>query len=159
MELVAEFLSELPALRVLDVLGSPTRRRILWQLGRKPHAVGELARAVQLSQPALSQHLRVLEKAGLVACHRRPADRRLRVYVLTAFEVSEVQRFLADLRHFSDKPQIVSALEAMSGRGSFAEEEDDEQLFEQPARREAWVTEADLRDTSIGYDRSRRYRG
>lgn len=79
--------------------------------------------------------------------------------MLTAFEVSEAQGFLADLRHFSDKPQVVSVLEAMSGRRSSAEDEDDEEIFEEPARREAWVTEADLRDTSIGYDRSRRYRG
>jgi DNA-binding transcriptional ArsR family regulator len=53
--------------RVLDALGDPTRRRILELLRAEPAAVGELARRLPVSRPAVSQHLRVLEDCGLVA--------------------------------------------------------------------------------------------
>jgi DNA-binding transcriptional ArsR family regulator len=50
----------------LTALADPTRRAILARLRRRPHAVGELARAVSVTQPAASQHLAVLRKARLV---------------------------------------------------------------------------------------------
>ncbi|MQY27903.1 ArsR/SmtB family transcription factor [Nocardia aurantia] len=52
----------------LDALGDPTRRAIFERLGRGPCAVGELAAELPVSRPAVSQHLKVLEKAGLVTC-------------------------------------------------------------------------------------------
>ena len=56
----------------MDALGDPTRRRIL-ELVRDtgPTAVGALAEHVPVSRPAVSQHLRVLEGAGLVRCTRQ----------------------------------------------------------------------------------------
>ncbi|CAM4109201.1 ArsR family transcriptional regulator [Nocardia ninae] len=42
------------------------RRTILERLAEKPQAVGELARALPISRPAVSQHLKVLKDAGLV---------------------------------------------------------------------------------------------
>jgi len=65
--------------RVLDALGDPTRRAIFERLGRGPIAVGELARQLPVSRPAVSQHLRVLTEAGLVVA--RPAGTR-RLYGL-----------------------------------------------------------------------------
>jgi DNA-binding transcriptional ArsR family regulator len=50
----------------LDALGDPTRRAIFERLGRGPCAVGELARDLPVSRPAVSQHLKVLKQAGLV---------------------------------------------------------------------------------------------
>ena len=50
----------------LTALADPTRRAILARLRRRPHAVGELARAVSVTQPAASQHLAVLRRAHLV---------------------------------------------------------------------------------------------
>lgn len=50
----------------LDALGDPTRRAIFERLGRGPCAVGELARELPVSRPAVSQHLKVLKQAGLV---------------------------------------------------------------------------------------------
>ncbi|HZC26251.1 MAG TPA: metalloregulator ArsR/SmtB family transcription factor [Actinopolymorphaceae bacterium] len=50
----------------LDALGDPTRRAIFERLGRGPSAVGELARDLPVSRPAVSQHLKVLKAAGLV---------------------------------------------------------------------------------------------
>ncbi len=50
----------------LDAMGDPTRRAIFERLGRGPCAVGELARDLPVSRPAVSQHLKVLKDAGLV---------------------------------------------------------------------------------------------
>jgi DNA-binding transcriptional ArsR family regulator len=50
----------------LDALGDPTRRAIFERLGQGPCAVGELARELPVSRPAVSQHLKVLKAAGLV---------------------------------------------------------------------------------------------
>lgn len=48
-------------------LGDPTRLAIFERLGDGSHSVGELADALPVSRPAVSQHLRVLKDAGLVA--------------------------------------------------------------------------------------------
>jgi DNA-binding transcriptional ArsR family regulator len=62
-----------------SALGDPTRRAIFERLAERPSAVGELARALPVSRPAVSQHLRVLKDAGLVI--DRPAGAR-RIYQL-----------------------------------------------------------------------------
>ena len=61
----------------LNALGDATRRAIFEQLAEGPKPVGELARALPVSRPAVSQHLRVLKSAGLVS--DRPLGTR-RVY-------------------------------------------------------------------------------
>jgi len=63
----------------LDALGDPTRRAIIARLRKGPMPVGELARAFPISRPAISQHLRILKLAKLVA--DRPAGNR-RLYQL-----------------------------------------------------------------------------
>lgn len=50
----------------MDALGDPTRRHVLLLLRGGERAVGEIARDVPVSRPAVSQHLRVLRDAGLV---------------------------------------------------------------------------------------------
>ncbi|MGD1049591.1 MAG: metalloregulator ArsR/SmtB family transcription factor [Solirubrobacteraceae bacterium] len=60
----------------MAALGDPTRREIFERLADGPIAVGELARGLPVSRPAVSQHLRVLKHAGLVR-DRREANRRL----------------------------------------------------------------------------------
>jgi len=59
-----------------SALADPTRRAIFERLARGPRAVGELAGEFPVSRPAVSQHLRVLKDAGLVA-DRREGNRRL----------------------------------------------------------------------------------
>ena len=51
---------------MLAALADPTRREIFERLAQKPQAVGDLARGLPVSRPAVSQHLRVLKSAGLV---------------------------------------------------------------------------------------------
>src|SRR5438309_475262 len=60
----------------IGALGDPTRRAIFEQLQGGPRAVGEIARELPVSRPAVSQHLRVLKDAGLVT-ERREGTRRL----------------------------------------------------------------------------------
>jgi DNA-binding transcriptional ArsR family regulator len=63
----------------LTALGDPTRRAIFERLAERPAAVGELARELPVSRPAVSQHLKVLKAAGLVI--DRPEGPR-RIYQL-----------------------------------------------------------------------------
>lgn len=65
------------AAHALDALGNQTRRDILRLLREGPRPVGALAADLPVSRPAVSQHLRLLEEAALVAHHR---DGRQRVY-------------------------------------------------------------------------------
>jgi DNA-binding transcriptional ArsR family regulator len=60
-------------------LGDPTRRRVVDRLRRRPHAVGELAEALRISQPAASHQLKVLRRARLV---RVVPEGRRRMYHL-----------------------------------------------------------------------------
>jgi DNA-binding transcriptional ArsR family regulator len=57
-------------------LGDPTRREIFSRIAERPRAVGELARELPVSRPAVSQHLRVLKDAGLVM-DRAEGNRRI----------------------------------------------------------------------------------
>jgi DNA-binding transcriptional ArsR family regulator len=50
-----------------DAIGDRTRRTIMLSLAERPRAVGELAAELPVSRPAVSQHLKVLKDAGLVA--------------------------------------------------------------------------------------------
>jgi DNA-binding transcriptional ArsR family regulator len=61
---------------VLDALGDPTRRAVLDLVGGGERAVGEIARRLPVSRPAVSQHLRVLKDARLVRA-RQEGNRRL----------------------------------------------------------------------------------
>jgi DNA-binding transcriptional ArsR family regulator len=63
----------------LAALADPTRRAIFERIAGQPSAVGELARELPVSRPAVSQHLKVLKDAGLVV--DRPAGNR-RIYQL-----------------------------------------------------------------------------
>jgi DNA-binding transcriptional ArsR family regulator len=60
----------------LDALGDSTRRQVFELLRAGPRSVGDLAVGLPVSRPAVSQHLRVLEEAGLVT-HRREGTRHL----------------------------------------------------------------------------------
>ena len=75
-------------------LGDRTRRTIFERVALRPCAVGELARGLPVSRPAVSQHLRVLKQAGLVI--DRPAGNR-RIYEVNRDGLAELR---ADLDQF-----------------------------------------------------------
>ena len=75
----------------LGALGDPTRRLIFEQLARGPRAVGELADALPISRPAVSQHLKALKEAGLVV--DRPVGTR-RIYHVNPSGVAVLRAYL-----------------------------------------------------------------
>jgi DNA-binding transcriptional ArsR family regulator len=64
--------------RVLHALSSPVRREILWLVGDQERPAGEIAAAVHVSAPTVSEHLKVLRDAGLVAMRVDGSFRRYR---------------------------------------------------------------------------------
>jgi DNA-binding transcriptional ArsR family regulator len=75
----------------LGLLGDPTRRAIFELLARRPCSVGQLARQLPVSRPAVSQHLRVLKDGGLVVSR---AEGTRRVYQLNPDGVSALRAYL-----------------------------------------------------------------
>lgn len=83
--------------RTFAALADPTRRRILEHLAGGERCVTDLARPYRMSLPAVSKHLRVLERAGLV---RRRRDGRVHSLKLEAKPMKEAQRWIEDYRRF-----------------------------------------------------------
>jgi DNA-binding transcriptional ArsR family regulator len=79
------------ATRALGALGDPTRRIIFERLAKRPRAVGELARGLPISRPAVSQHLAVLKAAGLVTDR---ADGARRLYRIDPAGVDAIRTWL-----------------------------------------------------------------
>ncbi len=75
----------------LTALADPTRRAIFERLADRPRAVGELARELPVSRPAVSQHLKVLKDARLVI--DQPAGAR-RIYQLDPEGVGALRAYL-----------------------------------------------------------------
>jgi DNA-binding transcriptional ArsR family regulator len=89
-------------------LGDPTRQQIIERLAARPQAVGELARGLPVSRPAVSQHLKQLKDAGLVTDQ---AIGTRRIYRLDPRGIGAMRewldahwnRTLADFKHFADE--------------------------------------------------------
>ena len=84
---------------IYDALADSTRRRILDLLRDRPHLVGELTDILEISQPGVSKHLRVLREAGLVRV-RKEAQRRW--YELCPAPLAELDSWLESYRHLWD---------------------------------------------------------
>lgn len=74
---------------VLSALADPTRRAIVKRLASGEASVLELAEPFDMSQPAISKHLKVLERAGLVARGRQAQRRPCRLVARPLKEVAE----------------------------------------------------------------------
>jgi DNA-binding transcriptional ArsR family regulator len=85
---------------VFDVLAEPNRRRILELLRRGERSVGDLVSALDVSQPGVSKHLRILRDAGLVDV-RVDASRRL--YRLRPEALQEIDAWLAPYRELWER--------------------------------------------------------
>ena len=82
---------------VLSALADPTRRAILARLASGEAAVSELAEPFEMSLPAVSKHLKVLEKAGLITRGREAQWRPCR---LKAAPLKDVADWVEKYRHF-----------------------------------------------------------
>lgn len=83
-----------------EVLAEPTRRHILDLVREQPRLVGELAELLDISQPGVSKHLRVLREAGLVHV-RQDAQRHW--YELNPAPLAEIDAWLAPYRQFMEE--------------------------------------------------------
>jgi DNA-binding transcriptional ArsR family regulator len=80
-----------PFSNVVIALADPTRREIFERLAAQPQSVGALALDLPISRPAVSQHLRVLKKAGLVSDRAEGAKR---VYQIDPAGLSVMRQWL-----------------------------------------------------------------
>ena len=83
--------------QTLSALADPTRRKIVDHLRQRPRRAGELATRMRISPPALSRHLRVLRKNGLIEEQRGDEDARVRVYRLRRKPFRDLNGWLADV--------------------------------------------------------------
>ena len=82
---------------LLEVLADPSRRRVLELLRADDRTVTEPVDSLDMSQPAVSKHLRVLRDAGLVESR---ADAQRRIYTLRAEPLAELDAWLVPYRKF-----------------------------------------------------------
>lgn len=91
---------------VFSALSDPTRRAILQRLAKGQATVNELAEPFDMSQPAVSRHLKVLEQAGLITRdvdqQRRPARLRGDHLAIAADWLSEFEQFWTNSFHQLD---------------------------------------------------------
>ena len=83
--------------RTFAALADPTRRRILERLSHGDQCMTDLARPYAMSLPAVSKHVRVLEKAGLIRRKRRGRVHRLN---LKAAPMKQAAQWIEDYRRF-----------------------------------------------------------
>ncbi len=81
-------------------LADGKRREVIGALLARPQRAGELAREVGLSPPALSRHLRILRRAGLVHEDGDAADARVRIYRVKEAGFGPVSDWIADVEAF-----------------------------------------------------------
>ena len=89
-----------PLSRTFFALADPTRRAILTRLARGAATVKELSAPFRMSGPAVSKHLRVLERAGLI---QRGRAAQWRPRTLEATPLREVAAFTDEFRRYWDE--------------------------------------------------------
>jgi DNA-binding transcriptional ArsR family regulator len=102
---------------VFGALADPTRRAILARLAEGDLAVGDLAAPFPVSQPAISKHLKVLERAGLISRARRAT---VRLSHLEAAPLRDATAWLARYQAFWDErydqlDELLARLQAPGG--------------------------------------------
>lgn len=103
---------------VFMALADPTRRAILTRLMEGDANVSELAEPFSISQPAISKHLKVLERAGLISRNRAATARPSH---LEAAPLKEATMWMEQYRHFWDSSfdRLAAALrDYQEGKGA-----------------------------------------
>jgi DNA-binding transcriptional ArsR family regulator len=102
--------------RTFAALADPTRRAILARLSAGEASVTELAQPFAMSLPAVSKHLKVLERAGLIA---RGRERQRRPARLEAGPLKEADEWIERYREFWEESydRLEEYLEELQGRG------------------------------------------
>lgn len=102
-------------------LADPTRRRIVESLALGETSFGELADQFEMSRPAVSQHLKTLREAGIVAVR---ADAQRRIYSLSDNGLDEIDAWLTRVQKFWN--QRLDRLEQLLAEDANREEKHDE---------------------------------
>jgi DNA-binding transcriptional ArsR family regulator len=103
----------------LTALADPTRRSVFETLREGPRSVGDLARGLPVSRPAVSQHLRVLERAGLVKARR---DGTRNFYSVNGDGLAELREYFEG---FWDEALAAFKAAAEDDQGGEEDEQDD----------------------------------
>jgi DNA-binding transcriptional ArsR family regulator len=104
--------------RTLAALADPTRRGVVELLRHQPRRASEIADALAMTRPAMSRHLRVLRKAGLVREDAQDDDARVRVYRLEREPFAGLRGWLDEVEAFwSDQLQAFKAHAERRARG------------------------------------------
>ena len=122
---------------VFSALADPTRRAILARLTLGDAPVAALAAPFQVSQPAVSRHLKVLEEAGLISRSRRATSR---ISHLEAQPLREATAWLAEYQRFWDErydqlDELLSKLQRPERKDSDHEQDTDQRTGGRPVRR------------------------
>lgn len=103
--------------QTLLALADPTRRGVIELLRREPHRASDLAEALSMTRPAMSRHLRVLRKSGLVSESEPEHDARVRLYRLEREPFSELRGWLEEVEGFwTDQLQAFKAHAEKAGK-------------------------------------------
>ena len=104
-------------MHAFDVLGDPVRRRILELLAEGEHASGDIVEVIRrefaISQPAVSQHLKVLRESGFASVR---ADGPRRIYAVDATPLRQIDQWLARFRGFWTHKLDALATEVARGK-------------------------------------------
>jgi len=101
-------------------LADPVRRGVIELLRRKPRQASELADALSMSRPAMSRHLRVLRKSGLVSESEPEHDARVRVYQLEPQRFAQLRSWLEEVEGFWGEQLTAFKLHAERRKGKKA---------------------------------------
>src|SRR4051794_32814344 len=101
-----------------SALADPTRRAILGRLTKGHASVNELVAPFNMSQPAISRHLRVLERAGLIV---RRAQGTRRLCALSPGALAQVDQWLAMMReaftaNYDRLDQVLAGMDVQSSK-------------------------------------------
>jgi len=82
---------------IFSALADPTRRAILEELTQGPKPMGDIAKLFSISGPAITKHLKVLEKAGLIKADRKAQSRPR---TLEAAKLQEAMQYIENYRQY-----------------------------------------------------------
>ena len=103
--------------QMFAALADPARRGVVDLLRKKPRRAGELANALSISAPRMSQHLRVLRKSGLIEDDDVESDARVRLYRLRQEPFSEIRGWLDEVEEFWATELAAFKAHAERGKG------------------------------------------
>lgn len=86
--------------RTFAALADPARRGVVDLLRKRPRRASELADKLSLTRPAMSRHLRVLRRTGLVTEQELPDDARVRMYQIEPQAFRELRGWLEEVEAF-----------------------------------------------------------